>query len=356
MTLIFIDVTPPLAQQLLLADTPHAHKSEIELETFYQLVSRKVSQKSLSPEQEQELMKQCQIVRRERDWEAETKLLAGLSEIEILRLRAEEKRYQRSIANVAGGLGGTGSIGGTRSANSFGSALREASDSAGFAAHFVICFIGAFFCGYFMCEYYLAFSDPAAKALCGGACAFVTMLLEVALMLVREQKRASRERKGAMGQSMPGVAQSRERDVVVGAETLREGGVGAKTEVREGGVGAETLRERETGDEEGSSLSKEEGSLCDIRDESLSTSVNDETVDRDESLSTSVNDETVDASLSTSHGDGAAERQRRRDHVGKDGSTLPNNEDSRESETTLLGRVDGALLHDDGRVVRRRYR
>eukprot|EP00392_Amoebophrya_sp_AT5.2_P006357 g6369.t1 len=63
-------------------------------------------------------------------------MLAGLSEIEILRLKQEERQYQRSVANVT-----------TQGVTTARGEIRAASEGVAMAGHFVLSFLGAFLCG-----------------------------------------------------------------------------------------------------------------------------------------------------------------------------------------------------------------
>ena len=67
------------------------------------------------------------------------------------------------------------------------------SRSFAFAYSFIISFIGGFACGYFMCEIWIAPDNVAAKALAGGIGAFLTLLVDTTLFLLREHKVTKKE-------------------------------------------------------------------------------------------------------------------------------------------------------------------
>ena len=100
-----------------------------------------------------------------------------LSEIELMRLRAEERKYQRSIADLP-----------SLRTTSAGSEIKSASESIAFASHFVLAFGSAFLLGYYLGEYIFEFEKDEYKYMMGGACSFLTLILESALFIIRDQK------------------------------------------------------------------------------------------------------------------------------------------------------------------------
>ncbi len=130
------------------------------------------------------VMRECQIIRRERS--PRRAKHENLSEMELLRLRADERAYQRSVKNVmpAGGYGNV----------AVGKELRAVSKSVGMAGHFVMAFIGAFLFGYFACGMFIV-EEIATQALCGGMASFATLILESILFLIRDHKETMSEKR-----------------------------------------------------------------------------------------------------------------------------------------------------------------
>jgi hypothetical protein len=114
-----------------------------------------------------------------------------LTEIELMRRRAEEKRYQRMVSSVLK----TGNPAGV------GSDVKSASESISFASHFILAFAGAFLCGYYFAEYFLLAEKSEIKIICGGVFSFITLIVESVLFIVREEKS---ERKSKESRPIPG--------------------------------------------------------------------------------------------------------------------------------------------------------
>merc|ERR1712216_738055 len=57
-----------------------------------------------------------------------------------------------------------------------------------FGLQVIVAFIGAFALGYFFVETFVDYHNQTAKVLAGSACSFATLLLEVTLFVVHEQK------------------------------------------------------------------------------------------------------------------------------------------------------------------------
>ncbi|CAD7941811.1 unnamed protein product [Amoebophrya sp. A25] len=211
---IYVDISSKRVQDFL-TGTPHIGKSELDLDILYQVIneyqcrsatnkggiqgdedaheqedasvrlSKQTNgfgddkQRSKKSDLLQGIMQDCQIVRRERDADDPS---SNLTEIECMRLRQEERAYQRSVANVT--------VQGHQTARRD---IRAASEGIATAGHFVLSFVGAFLCGFYICELFIV-DEIALKATVGGICSFATLLLEAALLLVREQRQEKRRK------------------------------------------------------------------------------------------------------------------------------------------------------------------
>jgi hypothetical protein len=111
--------------------------------------------------------------------------MSGLSEIELMRLKAEERRYQKSIENIP-----SLSI----KSNGEKSEVKSVSESVAFASHFVLAFGSAFLLGYYLGEYMFEFQKEEYKYIVGGACSFATLILESLLFIIRDQKQTPTSR------------------------------------------------------------------------------------------------------------------------------------------------------------------
>lgn len=131
-----------------------------------------------------ELLKGTEVVGRHRKQED----LSHLSEIEILRLKADEKAYQRSVASVKP----------WQRDSSVGQDLRDMSSSISVAMQFFLAFIGAFAFGYYFVETFVQ-DDLALKVLAGGVCSFVTLLVESLLFIIRDNKNREKQTRINLG-------------------------------------------------------------------------------------------------------------------------------------------------------------
>ena len=101
----------------------------------------------------------------------------GMTEMEVMRRKAEERKYQRSIAGV-----------GKMQSVTAVSDVKAASESITFATHFIFAFASAFLVGYYLGEYVLELQKEEHKYILGGACSFLTLILESVLFIIREEK------------------------------------------------------------------------------------------------------------------------------------------------------------------------
>jgi len=155
---------------LRIAGSPAANAPEADLDEICALVSKfNKDHPQLEPFDLTKLLADCQVVRRVVKPIGET----DQSGIELIRARAQERRYQQMISKGQGG-----------SLPSFSSEIKTLTQTA----HFFSCFIGAFLCGFFASRIFLDCSIHHAAA-AGGASAIVTLLLETSLLILRENSR-----------------------------------------------------------------------------------------------------------------------------------------------------------------------
>ena len=123
------------------------------------------------------LLKESRIVYRSNEEEQRS----AKSELELMRMRAEERKYQKSIANLSSTILTT---------NGASTDIKSASDSVSFATHFIFAFASAFLLGYYFAEYGLGITTDSYKYICGGAASFLTLIIESLLFIIREEKRS----------------------------------------------------------------------------------------------------------------------------------------------------------------------
>ncbi len=137
-----------------------------------------------SPLSLEEAMTLCSVIRKEElpnpEWDA-------LSEIEKMRLKGDERQYQRMVKSIT-------ALGDTANSYQFGNGLKEASKAFGLAGNLIVAFIGAFLCGWFLCETFIDSEDISKKAVLGGICSFFTLILEAILLILRDEKNCRKEK------------------------------------------------------------------------------------------------------------------------------------------------------------------
>ena len=184
MSRIYVSLSPEIRTIFSRTQNPIPDK-DIEIDEVYRIVSQFNESRPADEYVEiSALLDGCEIVRREP--QHQTANLSALSEMELMRLKADERRYQKSIANVATALHGTG--GGK-------SEIKSASESLAFASHFILAFGSAFLLGYYLGEYVFGFEKAEFKYIVGGACSFATLILESVLFIIRDQKQTQERQK-----------------------------------------------------------------------------------------------------------------------------------------------------------------
>jgi hypothetical protein len=177
MSRIFVPISPEI--RTLFSRVEYQYQAEpdgsVEIDDVYKAVT--AFNNSHTPEESIEiasLLETSEIIRRERSDRSMN--LSTLTELEQMRLRAEERRYQRSIENVV------------TMKKSNNSDIRSMSESIAFASHFILAFGSAFLLGYYLGEYLFGFEKSEHKYMVGGACSFATLILESILFIIRDNK------------------------------------------------------------------------------------------------------------------------------------------------------------------------
>jgi len=175
MSKLYISITPEIKTIFTRTDTEVSGDS-VEIDQLYEAVAKFNESHPDEMVEISSLMESAEIVRKERG-PAQVDL-SQLSEIEVMRLKADERKYQKSIENVVSFK--------TNNRSDF----RSASESIAFASHFVLAFGSAFLLGYYLGEYLFEFERAEYKYMVGGACSFATLILESVLFIIRDQKQS----------------------------------------------------------------------------------------------------------------------------------------------------------------------
>jgi len=172
MSIVYISLSDKLLDFLRSTVPDAAHDAEssgcVDMDVVFAAVEKAKDAPSLST-----LLEGTEVVRREKKVED----LSQYSEMEILRFKAAEKAYQRSVASVKPWERDTSVHG----------EMRDVSNTVAFAMQFVLAFIGAFALGYYFVETFVM-DDIAMKVVAGGVCAFSTLMLESVLFIIRDNK------------------------------------------------------------------------------------------------------------------------------------------------------------------------
>ncbi len=173
MTRLYINVTPDIRALYVRSGPERPSGDKMELDELYRVVGR------FNEKFPNELVEISNLIEgSEFEKKPSESSSRELSEIELMRLRAEERRYQRSIENLPS----------LKSKSKEKSEVKSMSESIAFASHFVLAFASAFLLGYYMGEYVFDFQKDEYKYMVGGACSFLTLILESVLFIIRDQK------------------------------------------------------------------------------------------------------------------------------------------------------------------------
>eukprot|EP00746_Dinoflagellata_sp_MGD_P010652 gnl/MRDRNA2_/MRDRNA2_122058_c0_seq1.p1 gnl/MRDRNA2_/MRDRNA2_122058_c0~~gnl/MRDRNA2_/MRDRNA2_122058_c0_seq1.p1 ORF type:complete len:224 (+),score=54.08 gnl/MRDRNA2_/MRDRNA2_122058_c0_seq1:71-742(+) len=183
---VFVSITPAL-REFLKEDKDtrrdYALVDEISLDKVYALVDerqkRAQKEKKKQPPMVHELMEGSEVVHRK-----QLQSDQELTPVERLRLESEERKYQRSVQDVGPlKFKPTGTT-----EDHTGQHLKLAT---GMAGQFIVAFVGAFALGFYFVENFVT-DDFTTKALSGAGVSFLTLLVEVLLFIIREEKQSSK--------------------------------------------------------------------------------------------------------------------------------------------------------------------
>ncbi|CEM14381.1 unnamed protein product [Vitrella brassicaformis CCMP3155] len=249
MAKLFIEVTPPIraflrksssASRQCLAHSPNT-PATVELDHLIQLVEEHNAPLPARHHVKlHELMDGAGVVRRSTEGDGEE----NLSEMDRLRRRREEAAYQRSIHKVTA----SGSAGGGGGGVLGGETVQQYRGSLALAGNFILCLVGSFLAGYYLCVY-LEVESITTRALVSACFAFVCLLMEVVLFIIFEEKQRAWELKRQKDKER--AAQRRSKKAAGGGGQMNGpvSSMGEATEVA--AVGAAELRRRGGGGEEG---------------------------------------------------------------------------------------------------------
>lgn len=172
---MYLSVSPELREFLVHKRKLETVVSDMEVDEIYKHVYNHNENYPHDTIDVANLLTQSVIVRRE-----SIASHKDLTEMEILRLKAEERKYQKSIEKIASLKSKSGSQ---------KSEFKDASESVAFASQFILAFASAFLLGYYLGEYFFEFTKNEYKYILGGACSFATLILESVLFIIREEKK-----------------------------------------------------------------------------------------------------------------------------------------------------------------------
>merc|ERR1712072_1455470 len=173
----FLSITPQVQEFLTKCRSKGAKewvdKDAIDMDELYRLIDDHQNRGG-PPAKIHELLEGSEVVERRRAEEA------PMTELERLRMRAEERAYQRSVEHLkpiqkSKKAGEENNMSGFKWATNFGLQV-------------IVAFIGAFALGYYFVETFVDPTYTTAKVLAGAGCSFATLLLEVILFVVHDQK------------------------------------------------------------------------------------------------------------------------------------------------------------------------
>eukprot|EP00929_Paragymnodinium_shiwhaense_P070776 TRINITY_DN35895_c0_g1_i1.p1 TRINITY_DN35895_c0_g1~~TRINITY_DN35895_c0_g1_i1.p1 ORF type:complete len:273 (+),score=74.62 TRINITY_DN35895_c0_g1_i1:80-820(+) len=226
-TQVLVSLTPHLqtffeSECLAEGSKEQAKEEAVDLDELYRLVGEH-EKKGGTPPKLHELLEGSEVIERRRAEERE------LTEIERIRLQAQERAYQRSVHGLA--------VDPVLSAKKrkepgegAGAALKFATN---FGTQVMVAFIGAFALGYFFVETFVT-QDFNAKVISGAACSFATLLLETLLLVVHESKeRMIDETRGKMERE----ENKRQKQAAAAARRAKEAGPAAADAVEDAKTG-----------------------------------------------------------------------------------------------------------------------
>eukprot|EP00386_Alphamonas_edax_P009165 GDKI01030193.1.p1 GENE.GDKI01030193.1~~GDKI01030193.1.p1 ORF type:complete len:274 (+),score=81.17 GDKI01030193.1:65-886(+) len=118
---------------------------------------------------------------------------AKLSELEKMRLHAEERAYQRSVEGV-------GWLKEMKKQENRGDLLANNTQSMQFASNFLMVLVGSGLTGYYLCQFCWT-DDFTTKVLCGGFFAVACLIMEVGLFIIWDERQRRKLNKDAEARS-----------------------------------------------------------------------------------------------------------------------------------------------------------
>lgn len=181
-TQVFMSLTPAMKSWLPSCKAPEASRlvdaEDADLDEIYRLVEEHTKLGG-DPPQLYELMQGSEVVRR-KELPLEAEGGGPMSELERMRLEAQERSYQRMIQGVAPVT--------RQRRKDPGEGQYALKFATSFATQAIVAFIGAFLFGYYFVETFVSPDAFNAKVIAGAACSFSTLLLETVLLVIHEQK------------------------------------------------------------------------------------------------------------------------------------------------------------------------
>ena len=177
MTRVEISVSPELQAFFRFTGDGDAHKASVDLDcTLRKIVGFNESDGgTAAPFDAAALLEHCTVVRRSA---APTEAADGRSEIERLRMQAEERRYQKNL--LATGTCGSGAT--------VAGEVKEMREAYLLAANFFMSFFGSFLFGFFSTQLFLQW--PTERCVFAGVlCAVVVLGVEAALFVIRDERK-----------------------------------------------------------------------------------------------------------------------------------------------------------------------
>jgi uncharacterized membrane protein len=174
-----VSISDSLRAFLRLLGQAETHKDSIDLDKVLELVNDYNSKYPDKLFDISDVMKDCHVLKRSTK-ATPTNTDSSLTEIQAIRKKAEEKRFQRLLQSNS--LGKTASI---------QSEIQELRKSGLLVAHFIMAVIGAWLCGYFSTTLFLEWKAHHG-VLAGGAAAIFVLLVEVTLFIIRENKESKK--------------------------------------------------------------------------------------------------------------------------------------------------------------------
>lgn len=209
MTLIYVTPSAEL-RTILLRLKRESKKDRMEIDDVYKVVSEFNERYPSEAVEISSLLENVEIEKTR-----PLPKVPEMSEMELMRLRAGERKYQRSIADLPS----------LKTITAARSDIKSASESIAFASHFVLAFGSAFLLGYYLGEYIFEFQKDEYKYMMGGACSFLTLILESALFIIRDQKQTSaagNQAKVATRQALSGGSELMGKAKVANSNSVRK--------------------------------------------------------------------------------------------------------------------------------------